>query len=355
MFHIGVPGVSRKKNKNEKRKRNILTIKYDLKCGSKRIFIPYVGTRWQIPPGIPVSPSIRYKFSQFERSPMTSVINEINIYIKRPTSFININYNISTWKPPKQIVSAIQSYRDLQINEYKKVKCIYLKIFKFIRMFKKLIYVWRIRNCMRNVKNSVDPVTLDVPLKPVYIIDFKQKLSYVYEASSLRKTIENKILFSDYMFPDPKEPINVWSNQPFTYGQLISIISQCKKYGEFSWVLDRFKTYNCNLKLFEKVFKQQLKLEAINSHFKDSKDTKESVIDFFESQASISSLTDNMINSFTTLYNRQTTLRGVHSYIKKWIVLTKRYYIATELKDSSELFNVKIESNRLLDLAISIF
>ena len=220
-------------------------------------------------------------------------------------------------------------------------------------MFKKLVYTWRVNKCIRNVKNTEDPVTLDVPKKPIYIIDFKQGLSYIYEASTLRRTIEDKLLYSEYMFPESKKPINLLSNQPFTYGQLLSIMYQCRAYGEFSWVLDRFKSCDCDMRIFKLKFKQMLKIHAIESHFKNYKDSRDSVVDYFESQAELSNILFNKVDDFSELYSVNTT--RVHQYILKWITLTKRYYIALELNDSFERVLVGIDSDRLILLGRTIF
>ena len=315
-------------------------------------FEPYTGPRWKLPYGINITQSVRYKFGLFENDTVEDCIEKINREIKMPLSFLNTYYVINMWKPPQRIISAIQSYRELQINEYKKVKTIYLKIFRFIRMFKKLVYTWRVNKCMRNVKNTEDPVTLDVPKKPIYVIDFKQGLSYIYEASSLRRTIEDKLLYSEYMFPESKKPINLLSNEPFTYGQLLSIMYQCRAYGEFSWVLDRFKSCDCDMHVFKLKFKQMLKIHAIESHFKSYKDSRDSVVDYFESQAETSVFLLNKIDEFSELYVSNTR---VHPYILKWIALTKRYYIALELNDSFERVLIGIDSDRLILLGRTVF
>jgi len=365
MFHIGLPGpkkVKVKKVKKSPKSHAFLKIrKFTMlqKLIKKQDFInqipfePYTGPRWEIPYGIKSSQSVQFKFSMFETYTKNDVISYINTKIKKPNSFLSVNFvQNSTWKPPKQIVSAIQRNRDLQINEFKLVKSIYIKIFRFMYRFDNLVYSWHINKCMRNIKNTVDPVTLDIPKKPVYVIDFKQKSSYVYEASTLRRTIENKLLYSEYMFPLSSKPVNLLTNKPFTYGQLISIIGNCTRYGEFSWVLDRFKSCNCDIKVFEKKYKQMLKVHAIEAHFK-SKDARETVIDFFESQAELSNFPESKISKFSHLYIENTT--RAHLYIQKWIILTKKYYIATELHDILELVKIGLEGDRLLILGNSIF
>lgn len=339
--------------RNNIRRSNVRSFQRIRSKSNQAPFKPYTGPRWKLPYGINITPSVRYKFELFENDTVEECIENINREIKTPVSFLNTYYVINMWKPPQRIISAIQSHRELQINEYKKVKTIYLKIFRFIRMFKKLVYTWRVNKCIRNVKNTEDPVTLDLPKKPVYVVDYKKGLSYIYEASTLRRTIEDKLLYSEYMFPESKMPINLLSNEPFTYGQLLSIMYQCRAYGEFSWVLDRFKSCDCDMRMFKLRFKQMLKIHAIESHFKNYKDSRDSVVDYFESQTQETNILFNKVDDFSDLYLSNTT--RVHPYILKWITLTKRYYIALELNDSFERVLIGIDSDRLLLLGRTIF
>lgn len=205
---------------------------------------------------------------------------------------------------------------------------------------------------MRNCKNTLDTVTLEIPRNPVYVLDFTQRTSYVYEASSLRKTIENRIFLSDYMFPEPKEPINTLSNLPFTYGQLLSINKQCKAYGQFSWILDRYIACDCCLRIFELRFEKELHCEAINSFFTtNSNAANDTIIDFFEDQTRFTpSISGSMIQKFTDLCS-DTSRNSIHPYIQKWRTLTRRYYCATELHDTIELARIAREIPTLVSVA----
>ena len=308
-------------------------------------FTQYTGYRWHIPSGINVSDSIRMKFMTFETKSIKTLFRDINFKINSKLSISSQFYNTRSWKPPQQVISAIQSFKDKQINEFKKVKVLYKMIFRIMYYLKKLIYIRRINKSLRNLKNTVDIVTLDVALKPVYVIDIKRQISYVYEASTIRRAIESKLTYSDSMFPEVKEPINMFTNQPFTYTQLISITNQCIKHGEFSWIIDRLKRCNYSVCVFEKVFKQQLKLEAINSYFKNMmEDVKETVTDYFESIAYMNLISGNKIILFRELINECPN----HPNVKKWVNLTRRYYTAVELRDTKDIYNIDIEASMLV-------
>ena len=99
------------------------------------------------------------------------------------------------WKGSQFVNSLITSYYAKQENEWNKVKGIYFRLFNFRKMMKPLIYRYFISKSLKNIKNTEDPVTLEVPIKPVIIIDFKNRISFTYESNTLKRTIENRILY----------------------------------------------------------------------------------------------------------------------------------------------------------------
>ena len=189
---------------------------------------------------------------------------------------------------------------------------------------------------------------MDIPKKPVYVLNFTQKCSYIYEAATLLRTIQNKLLISDYMFPDPKDPVNLFTNEPFTMGQYISIFSQCKAQGEFSWLFDRFKASGFNISAFSNRFKQQLKLEAVDYYFKYQPYAAEiTVIDYFLLNAEYADLPSHIIGRFKNSFN----YKNPNSYSNKWIHLAKKYYKAFELKDVVALHNINLDCDTLIQTA----
>ena len=368
MFQIGV-ATPKKPHQREKKHRVQLPLSL-LEKSRLKPFEPYTGPRWQFPSGLKLSDEIRNTFQVFETIPAPQVFTSIISRLKHiPISkcFLMMNTPVqdwntfmisnNTWKPPASVTAAIQSYHAKQENIIKRVKKIYNDLYYFTKQMKKLVHYHRIYRSLQNVKNTCDPVTLDIPVKPVYVLDYAKSLCYVYEASTLRKTIENRILFSDYMFPEPKPPVNLLSNEPFTRGQLFSIIDACKSQGEFSWILDRFKKVcECDLRRFEKRFKQDIKIEAIHTYFKSQKEyAKDTVIDYFESYADSLGLDDTAIEIFTNLYTKYLVKNKGHSYVNQWICLTKQYYIASEMKDLLELSRINMESSRLIRQAEKVF
>ena len=365
MFHIGVMIPKLKRRKSNLKKKTILK-KLCLVKPTLKPFEPYTGPRWQLPSGLHVSEQTIYTFQSFDTIPAAEVFKSIKTR-QNQISFSNLFFNTPvqdwdnichsyTWKPPATVTAMIQRHRINQETILKRVKNIYIDLYHFTKQIKKLVLCHRIYKSLVNVKNVTDPVTLDAPLKPVYVLDYLNRLSYVYEASTLRKTIENRILFSDYMFPEPKPPVNLLSNKPFTRGQLFSIIDACRAHGEFSWVLDRFKKCECRLNIFQYQFKQDLKIEAIHFYFKNQKEyAKDTVIDYFESYVNNLGVDDRVVDSFINIYTRLIQKKRPHSYIQQWINLTKRYYIAAELRELVELSLISIDSAKLCRQAEKVF
>jgi hypothetical protein len=153
------------------------------------------------------------------------------------------------------------------------------------------------------------------------------------------------------MFPEPKKPVNTLTNCPFTYAQFVSIHNQLRGHAVFSWVIDRFKSCNYDLKVFESRFKQQLKIEAIESYFKNQPYlAKDSVIDYFIHLAEAEEMPYIKINRFAKIYDEPSR----RSFIKSWISATKRHLILTELRDLEGLDKLEETTDYLLELSYRI-
>jgi len=302
-------------------------------------FSIYKGSRWSLPPNIKISQSIQYKFMS-----LVTIFDfrKIREEISKKISMLGFYF-------PGCAFDTSSEYIINQRREWVKVKSIYSRLFRFRKNLLALIFRWRIHKCLKNVKNTEDPVTLEIPKKPVYVIDFVNRSSFVYDASTIKRTIQDRILLSDHMFPIPKRPVNILTNKEFTCYQLYSIIQQCKKYGETSWIMESLTDLSCNYNRFVIHNKQTLKLKAISSFFDTSPlcVIKETLIDYFTYEADSVSLNENIITSFITYLDTETDL----PIVKRWVYLTKQYYIATELQDSSMLrdlgHHINIFFNRL--------
>lgn len=319
-------------------------LNYNVRLNLK--FTPYTGPRWKIPSAIAVLPSIKYKFEKLETFKMNEVFRQLkhesmyNIYSKTDFSYDSYFSRIP------YIRSYLTSLKDRELYEWKRVSSIYSALFKVIRFMNKLVHLRRIKLCMKKQINVEDIVTMEVPKKPVYVINYTERCTYVYEAETMRRSINTRLLMSDWMFESPQYPINPLSNEPFTTGQLLSIYNQMKAYGIFSWIFDRFKACEFNLKLFKLRFKQQLKLEAIESHFKNEHgNSRETIFDLFEANAINYGVSDSGIEKFKTFYN----LYPNSSYNIKFKPLVMRYYVAIELNDLPTLTSISFEIKYLIE------
>lgn len=315
-------------------------------------FVPYTGARWKIPSGMSVTPSVKYKFEKLETFKMKDIFHELrkesqnniyNLYTFTPLNYLNKSSgDISN---TEWVKSHLISLKDKEANEWKRVSKIYLALFKIVKVMNKLVCFRRIKLCMQKQINVEDIVTMEVPKKPVYVINYPERCTYVYEAETMRRSINTRLLMSDWMFESPQYPINPLSNEPFTSGQLISIYNQMKAYGTFSWVFDRFKACGFNLKEFRLRFKQQLKLEAIESHFKNEPtNSKETIFDLFEANAINYGISDTSIEKFKTFYN----LYPNSTYNIRFKPLVMRYYIAIELNDLPTLTSISFDIKKVI-------
>ena len=297
----------------------------------------FVDDLWKIPSYAKPSESVRNKFVSLSYIfNYDTMRNQINANI-RDIKFRTI-YNCWTmpnqweWAAalPQNIKSIIQSYYAKQEQEWNKVRGIYFKLFKIRKTLKPLIYKWRVARCLANCKNTEDPVTLEVPKKPVYMVDMKHRISFVFDARTMKKTIENRILQSDYMFAEPLQPVNPLTNMNFTYGQLVSIIRQCREQAEYSWILQGLYDLNCDFPYFVRYHKKQLNLEAIKIFFaRPTIYIKETILDFFETEADNSDFPMYKVMKFRHLYNTEPE----SALVRQWIKATKDHYIARELND----------------------
>jgi len=327
-FSIGI-NTRRKSKIKPKRKQKKLKLKNIVFFNDPTPdFNVYQGQRWKLPPTVKITNSIFSKFSQLE-----TVFNWMKIqkFIStRIKSLKFVNLSEEFWSPPQWLKSTAISYYAKEENDWNKVRGIYYTLFEFKKQIVPLIFRWQVNKCITNVKNTEDPVTLEPPRNIIRVIDFNNKSSFIYDSVSLRKTIEARILYSDYMFPEPKDPINLLSNTPFSYSQLISIIKQFRSHKDSSWILEDLYKYNCNLELFAVYNKQRLKIEAINVYFKrPSYIIRETTMDFFGAEADHFELSEDTIERFANLYDYKSDSRMV----RKWIRLTKEYYIAKEIQD----------------------
>lgn len=368
-FHIGIPSKTNfNKMTSVKKAKKVKRVLVEKKKKSKLMneieehlndvvpkFEPYEGPRWFIPWGRKVRAGVRYKFESLCTYGRVEVFNKIRE--NRIQSIFNVSGYPNTfmnlagiWKPPPFMRAMIQNIRDRHREEWKQVLLLYKSVFRFADMFNKLRHYTKVTKCMKNTVNQEDPVTLEVPKKPVYVLNFQGRCSYVYEANSLRRVMENRLLSSYWMFVEPKPPNNLLSNEEFTMGQYVSIMRQLKHYREFSVALERFRNSEFDLTKFERHNMQYLKISAIERHFKDEPATsRTTVIEFIKAMTIGRSVEPKKLEAFIRAYDVN---KDNSYYLKEWIRITKRYYISKELNDLDDLDEL-YEETRLLSVKIN--
>ena len=352
-FQLGVKGVKPMKKKvkpfkNAKRAKTAWRKQWTVAPPPFKI---YEGPRWFIPAAAKLSQGERYKFGLLDtcnKKTFTKIYNEI----KSNNAFNLLNFHEANTVLSESTLVPIKAAQAKQDYEWRRVRVLYSKLFKIKRFINFLIHLRRYRQCIRATVNTEDVVTMEIPKKPVYIVNLNYGHSYVYEASSLRKTINGRLLNSDYMFVNVCEPLNLLSNEPFTYIQYISLYYQLKAYGMCSVNLELFKSCGFDLNRFEKRYSQHLKLSAIDNHFKNEEDLVfETVYDYFTASADDLNIREGYIAAFKQDFN----FKRPSPYVKLWIDLTRRKYIAEALHDSRELDRIVIESDQLFNIIHKIY
>jgi len=344
-----------KAKRKVKSKKKGPTVKIPRRLQEPVNFEIYTGKRWEIPVGMKVNNAVKHKFQLFETFTKDNIIQKLRGYNKLLLTHIcYLPFNTSDvpkWTPPEAVVTYLKLEMNRTMYEWKAVNNIYNRLFKMKRMLNGLVHRWRINKSIKNCKNTEDLATSEYPKKLVRILDFPMRISYIFEASTIRKIIELRITTSDYMFPGPLYPINPFTNEPLRIGQLLSIIDQCKNHGEFSWILDRLYASECDLNMFCIRFRQPLKILAIENHFKGElyKYTDE-IHDFFEINADRYSLDDDTVDKFKLRMSQRPNC----PLIKEWTNLTRDFYIANELNDARLITNISLKLTKLIGKTYSL-
>jgi len=149
--------------------------------------------------------------------------------------------------------------------------------------FKRVLNAWRLRQMNKKSSDLIDPVTLYPIRRPIYVYDGLQKRRYVFEADSLNKAIKKNLYTHQYTVPSPRKPVNLLTNKPFTYAQLVSIYDQlmaCKLriedfslYRKWQFRIDTWKLYMGN-----HLYMAAIKEELYNYQSADGKDMLEDFI-----------------------------------------------------------------------------
>ena len=345
----------KKIGKIEKIKKNLKNISKTSKSKKKHMvpmsldgsINPFYNTRklWT-PAGYKCMMAARVYFDTIASNGYTALVRNIrfskfleqSFFLKKPGS----------WCPSIEIESLRQWGHDEHVRAWKEVNNIYKSMRKISGIIKRFIGYWMRVRYIKNCKNTEDPITLESPKQPVYIVDLVNRQSYVFDARSLKIAMDRRLMTSDYMFSNPQYPVNPLTNEILTTGQCISVIGQIFDYRQISWSLERFRAGGCNLIKFERSFRQYLKMKAITYHFTQQVDESlETIIDYFQSQADTAEMPNGAILNITAYMKKYRDL----PLTKKWSLITRQYYLASEMADIVSLTYITIKVQQLIQLS----
>lgn len=181
-----------------------------------------------------------------------------------------------------------KAYQLLHIEDIKKQNELleqYIYKEQYIRtILKRFIQLWFYKRYKNRFINTEDPVTLCIPSKPVYVYDSKIKGVFTFEAASLRKSIENNLTFTDWMFPEPILPRNCFTNIPFSNEQMYEIVRQLRLFNMTSWWIEAYISLGMNLSIFTLHHQIPLKINNLNYIIRNKKSEEyiENLNDFIE-------------------------------------------------------------------------
>jgi hypothetical protein len=359
VFHPGIDLSKKNKKKKAKKSKKVKKVKtasivkpkpqYKTKK-SKVPFLIFTGCRYTLPPTYTTSKEVAYLFHRLSTLNLSKMY-DTSIHIENNHKFPSFTgvFARIRWNPPECVKEAITTAHIKRSTEWNEVREIITKLQKIYGILNRFIHQWRSKRILKKVKNIEDVVTLEVPKYPVYILDYKRGCSFVYEALTLMKLIESRLLTSEYMFSNPLKSVNPLTNEPLSISQLYSVTHQLFSYGRYSWIIDRYRRFGFNLHLLEQEFSEALKLNAIRNYFTKEKDASwETVIEVFMLMADSY---EYMKNDYIT----KNYIKGMIQYSRddphtvKWYRYAMEYYIATETSNTAKLLLLTVYSHTLLE------
>jgi len=150
--------------------------------------------------------------------------------------------------------------------------------------FKRLLNAYRIHKMNRRSTDNIDPITLNPIREPIYVYSVKERRRYLFEADSLNKSLRRNLYHSQYTIPQPKEPINVITNRPFTRTQLLSIVEQLRSTKQRMEDLSIYRTLQFNIPVWTRYMHRQLRITAVREELMNqtSLDGQDMLLDFIK-------------------------------------------------------------------------
>jgi hypothetical protein len=197
--------------------------------------------------------------------------------IQDHSEFIDIQTkSIACIHPPEMRVNLLETLREKKRWLRTEIRCRVA--------FRKLVGRWLWKRYATNDLNTEDPATLTEPTQPIRVFDASARGTYIFEAASLRKSMERDLNYCDWLFPEPSHPKNPFTNLPFHMGHRIYILQQLRIYQQGSWILESYRQVKWQLKAFRDIFMVPLKVRALQEICRNptSEETIDYLLEFIE-------------------------------------------------------------------------
>jgi hypothetical protein len=226
---------------------------------------------------------------------------------------------------------------------------------QFLRTtFKYLAQRWLYRRYRGRYLNTIDFVTLDEPKRVVEVYDSRAKGSYVFEAASIRRSIQDYLSFTDWLFPDPQHPKNPWTNCPFTIAQLQTIICGLYSHQLTSTFLECFKQCKWNLTEYTIRYKVPIKMEGLKHMIRDTRSEEylELMGEFIEDEFEYHEID---FTSHLIILKWAAKQCPDDPYMAKWIAQFEQYHRVCILNGSRVLDRADDVFDRVHDATYALF
>jgi hypothetical protein len=167
------------------------------------------------------------------------------------------------YTPDPKIVADIQKRK-------KRCKELLLKNQRLRWVFKRFVTKWRVKR-FRCV-NDTDFITLSPIENPIPVYNFGNRCQYRFDAKSLLQHVHKRLLHHDGQIPQPLFPMNPFTNESFSLGQMIGISSAMKAQGQSTWVTEAFAKSNFQTDHLLNHYRKPLRLHALKSILYDYAD-----------------------------------------------------------------------------------
>ena len=270
-----------------------------------------------------------------------------------PYKSYDLSVNMMLGRFPRSSVQAVQHFHkvivppekpnffSLKSEDIQKLSLAFFENLKARWGFRKLSVIWRCRRCKKI--NDEDPMTLEKIKEPVELYDLYNKAIYTFEAKSLARAWKSNLLSHDGIFPEPKFPLNPFTNLPLPLFHIHIALKTIRKLGYIDWVLDSFSESQYNLESWNKKFGTPLKIESLASILcdKSSYDRFDILMDFAELQFDYHGF-DFPKKMFQWIFLKH----QVEEYVDAWLCACKKYYLEKyTLSEKEDLDELDIRSS----------